>query len=654
MSKTILSFFLICFAIIPAFAIDQDDNPNSQSPYFIVKSKEGYTVQLPLKHTEAKVNITGVIADVVVKQVYENKSEVPIDAEYVFPGSTRSAVYGMKMKVGNREIVAKVKEKKQAQKEYNEAVSEGKRASLLQQHRPNVFQMNVGNIGPGETIEVELKYTELIVPEDGVYEFVYPRVVGPRYADSTGVLKDSWVLNPHTNPDIYDATFSQPTFDINANIFSGIPIKEAVCTSHPVDVNYNSSKEAAFKLKSPGVMTTDADYILRYRLAGSQIESGISLYEGEDENFFLMMVEPPKKVKIEEIPPREYIFIVDVSGSMNGFPIGVSKDLMRNLLGELRPEDRFNVMLFASTSALFSESSVSASKVNISKALNFIDQQNGSGSTNLLSALERALKLKGTEDYSRTFVIATDGFVTVEKEAFDLIRSNLGEANFFPFGIGGNVNRYIIEGIAHAGQSEPLIVLTNSEAAAKAEKFRQYISTPVLTNIEINYPGFEVYDIEPKSYPDVFAKRPIIVYGKYKKAPQGKVTITGTSGNGTFNKELDLKKATIAKRGEALKYLWARNKIKTLSDYNKVSRGDGLKTQIINLGLKYNLLTEYTSFVAIDHVIDQVAKNKKVVAPGYATPTNYNSAPGSVPEPHEWALIIVCALTAAFMFLKKK
>ncbi len=643
----LLALFSFLVTINPVQLLAQHGHPKAPdktgSPHFIIRGDTENHVVLPLQSTEADVNIAGVIADVKVKQTYINTGEEPIEAEYVFPGSTKSAVYGMQMMIGERVIKAKIKEKQQAQQQYNQAKADGKKASLLQQHRPNVFQMNVANIMPGDTIQVELSYTELLVPEEGQYEFVYPTVVGPRYADEAGIIKDPWVMNPHSNPDAYkNTTFSKPRFNINTNLVTGIPIKQAMTPSHETNINYKNPKQASIGLQNPMGFEGDRDYVLRYQLSGEKVESGLSLFDGKDENFFLMMLEPPKRVEPSQIPPREYIFIVDVSGSMNGYPLSISKNLMTNLFKQLRPVDKFNILLFAAGSSVFAERSITANHTNLQAAFRFIDKESGSGGTRLLNALQKALALPSSPGISRTVVIATDGYVAVEKEAFDLIRNNLGEANFFPFGIGSSVNRFLIEGMAHAGRGEPLIVLGQSEASVKAEQFRKYIQTPVLTDIKLHFSDFEAYDVEPLNVPDVFSERPIVVFGKYKGKPGGSIQVTGMTGNGKFESTMTIADAQNSKKNNALRYLWARNRIKTLSDYNKVSRNSALKDEITKLGLDYNLLTEFTSFLAVDN---QSHKQKKHMA----------KSSGSVPEPHEWTLIfLVTGIIAYMMFSRSR
>lgn len=210
-------------------------------------------------------------------------------------------------------------------------------------------------------------------------------------------------------------------------------------------------------------------------------------------------------MKLEQIPGREYIFIVDISGSMYGYPLEISKKLLKDLIGNLRPTDTFNLLLFAGSNSILSEQSLAATPENIAKAINVIDRQQGGGGTELLPELKRALSLPRSENFSRSVIIATNGYVSVEAEAFDLIRNNLGNANMFAFGIGSAVNRHFIEGIARAGMGEPFVITQPYEAPAKAEAFRTLVQSPVLTRIKADFGGFGVYDLEPVSVPDVLA-----------------------------------------------------------------------------------------------------------------------------------------------------
>jgi len=591
-------------AMLMLFAASAQGQPMEEanktlSPYFYVKSDDPAVDQLPLKSTSADVKVVGVIADVSVRQIYKNEGKTPLEAIYIFPASTRAAVYGMRMTIGKRTIIAKIEERKEARRQYEEAKQQGKSASLLEQQRPNVFQMNVANILPGDAIQVELKYTELLVPTDGVYEFVYPTVVGPRYSNQpaeTARPSQKWVENPY----LHQGESPTYAFKIAADLAAGLPIQNVACASHKVNIDYDGPSRASIKLDPSDKNGGNRDFILKYRLAGGKVQSGVLLFEGEKENFFLLMLQPPKRVSVNQIPPREYIFIVDVSGSMYGFPLDISKRLLKDLIGNLRPTDRFNVLLFSGGSSLMSEQSLPATSENIHHAINLIERQRGGGGTELLPALKRALSLPRSGGYSRSVVIATDGYVMVEEEVFDLIRKNLCDANMFTFGIGSSVNRHLLEGMARVGMGEPFVISKPEETREKAEKFRKIIEAPVLTKIRVDFGKFNVYDVEPLSIPDVFAERPVIIFGKWRGKPVGEITLHGMTSGGPYVNKIDIRKEKPLKSNSALQYLWARHRITLLSDYNSLRQDANRIKEVTQLGLTYNLLTAYTSFVAID------------------------------------------------------
>ncbi len=609
--QIVLTLILCCNALQSTFAVvEPNDKDQSLSPYFHIEGERPDTEVFPLKATEVEANIVGVIADVCVRQTYKNEGKTPIEAIYVFPASTRAAVHALTMKIGERIITAEIQERNKARKNYETAKRQGKRATLLEQHRPNVFQMSVANILPNDVIEVELTYTELLIPDDGKYEFVYPTVVGPRYSSEQEELlasngnNQNWASNPY----LKEGKKAASKFFLQTNISTGIPLQKVQSDSHEVNIDFEAKNKASVTLNESERFGGNRDFILQYQLKGKQIESGLMLYEGAVENYFLMMMQPPKRIEQQQIAPREYVFIVDVSGSMHGFPLEISKTLMRDLLGNLQPQDRFNMVLFAGRSALFSEESVAANFKNLDTAIKWIDGQHGGGGTEVLQALQTAFDIPKTEGYSRSFVIATDGYVTVEPEAFDLIRSRLSDANVFPFGIGSSVNRHLIEGMAYSGQGEPFVIEEADKAASQAAKFRQYISEPLLTNIQLNFKGFEAYDVSQQSIPDLMASRPIVVFGKYKGAAKGTIEVTANRGNKRYKYQIEASPENVQSEHKALPYLWARDKIRLLEDFKVFGYNDKIVEQVTELGLKYSLLTPYTSFVAIDEVVANPSK----------------------------------------------
>jgi len=642
----------------PAWA--QAEEPPREGPYFHIASSEPGIDRLPLKGTQVEVRIVGPIADVRVTQRYRNEGQRPIEARYVFPGSTQAAVNAMTVRLGERVLHAQIREKQRARLEYETAKKEGKTAALLDQHRPNVFQMNVANILPGDDVSVELRYTELLLPTDGRYRFVYPTVVGPRYHVARGEVETpGFPATAH----LPEGVKSTAAFDLHLRFASPLPVHDIASTSHLIEVQAEGTPQAELALaRGDDVSETPAnrDFIVEYRLAGASTTGGLTLYPGRagEESYFLALIEPPRAIETVQINPREYIFVVDISGSMHGFPLDTAKTLLRHLIGGLRASDRFNVMLFSGSNRMLAEESVPATKANIERAVATLGQIQAGGSTEIVPALERIAALPKTADIARTVVVITDGYVTVEERVFQLVRKNLGQSNVFAFGIGSSVNRHLIEGIARAGQGEPFIVTRPEFAEREAERLRRMIEAPVLTSVRAHFEGLDVYDLEPArldALPDVLGGRPVALFGKWRGEPRGQLVLRGQTAQGDWQQVLPA--ATPDADAQALRLLWARRRIQQLGDEEALVGGNARREAITTLGLQHSLLTQYTSFIAVDHVVRNpeaaqgqgpASVNQPLPLPQGVSNHAVGAAVPSTPEPAAWlALLVVLGLIGA-------
>ena len=651
------AFLLVAWA--PAWADDSQAAP-AESPYFQVASDDPTLDRLPLKRTRVDARIVGPIADVTVTQVYRNEGRRPIEASYVFPGSTRAAVHAMQVRLGDRVLQAAIREKQRARMEFDAARREGKTAALLDQHRPNVFQMQVANILPGDEVVVELRYTELLLPTDGRYQFVYPTVVGPRYQAPRAEGEPAGKRLPAT-AHLRQGESSNTRLDLAVHFASPLPVSEMRSDTHRIEVQAEDSRQAEVTLADDATGPAgNRDFVLDFRLAGDAIAGGLALYQGAAgaENYFLALVEPPRAVASAQINPREYVFVVDISGSMHGFPLDTARQLLRHLIGSLRASDTFNVMLFSGSNRMLSDRPVPATRANVERAIATIDQIRAGGSTEIVPALERIAALPKNPEVARTVIVVTDGYVTVEDRVFQLVRRNLGNSNVFAFGIGSSVNRHLIEGIARAGQGEPFIVTQPRFAQAQAERLRRMIDSPVLTSVKARFEGLEVYDVEPArldGLPDVLGGRPVAIVGKWRGAPQGQLVLQGQTAAGDWQQVVPV--STPDPQAQALRLLWARQRIQQLSDEEALVGGDARRGAITTLGLEHGLLTQYTSFIAVDHVVRNpeaahtTAVNQPLPLPQGVSENavgSMGSAVPSTPEPAAWlALLVVLALVAA-------
>lgn len=599
----ILSVFILLMSYVPVVRAEEstENEDKTNSPYFYVESQEPGVDSFPLKSTDVNVSIQGIIADTYVVQTYANEGSKPINASYIFPASTKVTVHGMQMQIGNQTVTAVIKEKEEAKQEFEEAKSEGKSASMLSEERANVFTMDVANIMPGDEVRIELHYTELIMPVEGVYQFVYPTVVGPRYVspalDDTGT-REEWTGIPY----LANGSAPSDTYNIHVSVSTGVPIAELTSSSHDIIIQEKGDTMADVGLKDPSDYAGNRDFILNYKLTGEQINTGLITSKGEKENFFMLMVQPPEHCQTDEIPPREYIFVLDVSGSMSGFPLETAKGLIYNLVSGLRETDCFNLILFSGTSLKMADRSVPATQENINKAACLIKEQTGTGGTELAEALEDALDTPAMRGVSRNIVIISDGYISGEKEIFQIVNDHMNQADFFSFGIGSAVNRYLIEGIASIGQGEPFIATDTGEASKIADQFRTYIQSPVLTDIKVSFDGFDTYDVEPAVIPTLYAKKPIVLLGKWKGEAAGTIQIEGMTGKGKYTQTINVADAMIGENN-AVGYLWARKRVERLTDYGQETDSDAVKKEVTQIGLDYHMITPYTSFIAVLDVV---------------------------------------------------
>jgi len=647
MKKNALLSFLLAVAMClllgvvgPSFA-EPGAPRGAESPYFAIQGDSGLD-NFPLKDTSVTARLNGVIASVHVRQVYRNQGTTALNARYIFPGSTHAAINGMTMTIGERRIVAKIREKEEAKKVFETAKSQGKTASLLAQKRPNVFSMDVANIAPGDEVVIELDYTEVLAATEGVYEFVYPGVVGPRYGGDAprSTQEVAWISNPY----LKEGVEGEAGYELSVEMQSPIPINDLESNSHGIEPDWKDQQSVKIALAKPGPAAANRDFVLHYRLQGDALVSGLTRFDMGGEHYLMLLAEPPRRIAPAEVPARDYLFIVDVSGSMDGFPLDTARALMTRLLGDLRPGDSFNILFFAGGSAVLAPEPLAASPGNLARAVQMLNQLEGRGGTELLPALRQALAMPLGEGQSRSIVLITDGYISAEDAAFRLIDENLGRSNLFTFGIGMSVNRYLIEGLAKAGRAESFVVTDARTAEREGERFRQYISAPVMTRIEVTGKGVELYDMEPAAQPDLLAERPVMVLGKYRHAaPDATFELSGVTGSGARNWTFPLADAT---EDESLPQLWARKRLDRL--YVFPGAAEKSREEILALGLKYSLLTSATSFVAVDEKVrvpDGNAQDVKQPLPLPAGVSNRAVGGGMQPMPEpEWALLASASL----------
>ena len=570
----------------------------------------------PLKHTDVKAEISGFLSRVLVTQEFENPFKEKIEAVYTFPLPQNAAVDDMTMIVGDRTVRGRILRREEAQAVYEAAKSGGQVASLLDQERPNIFTQSVANILPGEQVKITISYVETLKYEDGSYEFVFPMVVGPRYVPGSTTGSQGNGFSPDTDrvPDGSRIT-PQPVpagmragHDISLDITldAGVPIDALSSQSHAVDIERPDLRYAHVRLKKSSVIP-NKDFILKYDVAGKAIDDALLTHAGEKGKFFTLILQPPERVTVADVTPKELVFVLDTSGSMSGFPIEKAKETMKLALDNLYPADTFNLITFSGDTRILFPEPVPATSENLKKAQAFLSTSSGYGGTEMMKAIKAALDPSDSQDHVRIVCFMTDGYVGNDMEIISEVQKH-PNARVFAFGIGSSVNRFLLDKMAEQGRGEVEYVALNDDGSLAARRFHERVRNPLLTDIAVDWNGLPVADVYPERIPDLFGAKPVILSGRYTAPGHGVVRLKGKMSGRDFAREITVDFPASQTQHDVLASLWARSRIDDLmgQDYNGMQQGNmrsELKETITNLGLEYRLMTQFTSFVAVEEMI---------------------------------------------------
>ena len=560
--------------------------------------------ECPLKHTTVKAEVSGFLSRVTVTQDFENPFTDKIEAVYSFPLPQAAAVDDLTMLIGDRTVKGKIMRREEAQTAYAAAKQLGKVAALLDQERPNVFTQAVANIMPGQQIRIVISYVETLKYEEGSYEWSFPMVIAPRYSPAT----TDQTTPVQTNNVPSQLSMDRPGHDISIELVldAGVPIQTLNSETHETEVERPDDRHAIVRLKDQNTIP-NKDFVLTYQTAGPAINDAVLAHRSERGGFFTLILQPPQRVSAEDVTPKELVFVIDTSGSMAGFPLAKAKETLDLALNTLYQHDTFNVIAFAGdTDILFSQPQP-ATLENVQKAKKFLARQNGDGGTEMMKAITAALKPSDSQGYMRITCFLTDGQVSNEEEIIAEVKK-YKNARVFAMGFGSAPNRYLLDNITQNGRGDVDYISETGDTSAVARRFNDRVRNPLLTDITIEWsPSLPVTDIYPKRIPDLFSAKPLILSGRYVHGGKGSVVLRGKMAGQNFVREIPVELPDKEESHDVLATLWARRKIDdvmgedTSGNYSNMK--PELKEEITELGLKFKLMTQFTSFVAVDEVI---------------------------------------------------
>ena len=565
-------------------------------------------ITIPLKYTEVRADIIGMLADVKVTQKFYNNYHKNIEAIYVFPLPHDSAVNDLEIQVGDRIIRSEVKERKEARRVYEEAKVEMKKAALLEQERPNIFTISVANIEPEQEILVNLRYHESVKYEDGEYEFVFPMTITPRYTEGG---KEAGTDNEKISPPVRTAG---KEINIFVNLEAGFPIGEITSPSHKLYKEDKGKTRREIQLAKEGELP-NKDFILRYSSTGEDMEKHFAFYKKSEfkPGTFMFHGTPKMDYGPDELVKRELIFVIDRSGSMSYGPMEQAKKALKSCMRTLRPGDAFSIITFDTKIEYLSGESLEFNDENLKKADKFIDATHARGGTDILSAMDQALKTPVNKEYLRQIVFLTDGAVGNERYILQEVRKSLGKARVYTFGIGPSVNRYLLDGMAKMGKGTAQYLTVNEDIEDAVQKFSNQTAFPVLTDIKLTWKGVSVADTYPEVIPDLYFGQVLYVTGRFHSSGHATAIIESKTRAGDVKQEIEVEFPETAAEYPIIETIWARKRIDDLieREENKPREKHEIRDEIIGIAMKYHLMSPYTSLVAVEEGEEDGEEKKK-------------------------------------------
>jgi len=598
--------------------LPDDVNPGELKVLNIAGKTPERALQLPLRHTDVQISISGFVARATVTQHYTNPFEAPIEAIYVFPLPNKAAVDGMTMQVGEKIIRGIIKRREEARKIYEQAKAAGQRTGLLEQERPNIFTQSVGNIMPGDEIRIEISYVDILDYRDqGAYELVFPMVVGPRYipGSATGKSGPGWAPDTDQVPDaslitppvLKPGERSGHDISLKVKLDAAVTIHGVQSVSHAVDIEEISSSQRTIALHASETLP-NKDFILRYEVAGKAPEMALITHHTEARGgFFTFIMLPQQQVTDTETVARDLIFILDTSGSMRGFPMAKSKEAMDRLMDGMRASDRFNIVRFAADTGTLWPAPRPKSPENVRAARRFIEGLRGSGGTEMRQGIIEALAQPADPDRLRIAFLLTDGYVGNEAGILHSIEKERRGARVFTLGVGSAVNRYLLDRAAIVGRGEAFYIRQDEPATGLIERFFKRVDRPALAHIEIDWGGLEVSELRPPQIPDLWQGQPIQIHGRYAQGGEARIRIRGLLGKTPFERHLNIVLPENQPGNALMATVWARAKVKELMlGMARFGEKPDLVEEITELGLNYRIMTQWTSFVAVEEKVVNV------------------------------------------------
>lgn len=659
---------LLLSAVLTSVSVARAELSDETGAGHLLLKREG-TAQ-PALHLEssAEVTIKGMLAKVVLQQSFQNTGHDWAEAVYVFPLPETAAVNRMVMTIGERRLVAEIREKQEAQRIYQEAKVAGKRAALTEQQRPNLFTQSVANIGPGEIVTIELHFHDVVDFRDGIFRWRLPTTLTPRYIpgapsddpDLRTVIRNGWSQPTDQVPDAQLITpwmttgsasgETQNPIRLHITLDPGLDLIDIGSPYHQLLPTMKSAGSSSYHeiVTQPAQVPMDRDFELAWRTqTGQEPSAALFIEEVSGDDYALLMVVPPQQQTLERMP-REVIFIIDTSGSMGGTSIQQAKSSLQLALSRLQPQDRFNVIEFNSYHRKLFAQAQSADLTNLQQAQRFVTALNASGGTEMAAPLRDALQSAAAEGFLKQVVFITDGSVGNEAALFELIHQNLADARLFTVGIGSAPNSFFMRKAAEFGRGTFTHIGSEQEVSTRMQALFTKLESPVLSDLEVEWPAGLAVEMWPERIPDLYAGEPLLLSARISAGLPlpADIVVRGQQAAQPWSRTLTLAGNESAIPAAGISVRWARSKIEALLDSKTRGRPeDQVRAEVLPLALTHQLMSPYTSFVAVEdaparaeHEALQTTPIPNLMPQGQTAPQSIMYPRTATPAPLQWLM----------------
>lgn len=542
--------------------------------------------EAPLLHTAIEAQVAASIVRVRVVQEFLNPTNQWLEGRYLFPLPEMAAVDGLKLWVGQGYIEGEIRERVQAEQEYAAARAEGRKASLVSQERPNLFTTHLANIPPGEIVRVEIRYQQDLSFRDGEYSLRVPLAITPRAAST---------LDEVNLPEAAALTRDDPV-ELQIDLQPGFPLAGIESLYQQVAIEQSGDHYRVSLLPGEDV---GRDFLLRW-WPQPDGQTAVSLFEEswQGRHYSLLTLMPPIIAGDDQVPVRELLLVIDTSGSMQGESLQQARAALLWTLDRLRPQDRFNIIQFNSRSEALFDEPVRADSANLQQARSYVEGLAADGGTEMLPAIELAFAMPGSAETELSqLVFITDGAVGNEQALYQAIEQGLGTRRLFTVGIGAAPNSAFMTRAAEAGRGSFSFIGATEDVGERMQALFAKLASPVLTDLELY--SDDSIEYWPNPLPDLYAGEPLTVAIRSEQ-PLAALTLSGQLDGSGWVTTLGTTGATAA---QGVHRLWARRKIRQImSDANLGIAAADIRAEVVETALEHQLVSQYTSLVAVDKV----------------------------------------------------